>query len=88
MSSKKTLVPASKSALYRMKYEIAAEFGLPVAHHGAHVGFHTEFASELGSIPEQQGYSHNNWGNLTSRDAGSVGGEITKRLIRQALGEK
>jgi len=81
------LVPASKDALYRMKYEIAAEFGLPVSHQRVQNGFgDTEFGGELGDI-QSTGYgmaSHDNWGHLTSRDAGSVGGEITKRLISQA----
>jgi len=86
--SKKTLVPASRDALHRMKYEIAAEFGLPVSHHGAHIGMDTEFASELGSVPVQHTTSHADWGSLSSRDAGSVGGEITKRLIATALQQK
>ncbi|MGZ9586282.1 small, acid-soluble spore protein, alpha/beta type [Paenibacillus marinisediminis] len=85
MANKK-LVPASKDALYRMKYEIAAEFGLPVAQQRVQNGFgDTEFAGELGSI-SSSGYgvsSHEYWGHMSSRDAGSVGGEITKRLVAQ-----
>ncbi|WP_019424697.1 alpha/beta-type small acid-soluble spore protein [Paenibacillus sp. OSY-SE] len=86
--SKKTLVPASKDALYSLKYEIAAELGLPVAQHGVHIGMNTEFAGELGSMPVQQTTNNDDWGHLTSRDAGSVGGEITKRLVMQALQKK
>lgn len=84
--SNNKLVPASKEALYRMKYEIAAELGLPVAYsYGDHYG-DTEFSGELGMTA---GYGngkmpHDDWGHLTARDAGSVGGEITKRLIAQA----
>lgn len=85
--SNKKLVPASKDALYRMKYEIAAELGLPVGHsYGANGYGDSEFASELG-MSSEYGHgmmSHDNWGHLTARDAGSVGGEITKRLIAQA----
>lgn len=86
-NSKKKLVPASKDALYRMKYEIAAELGLSVAQHGVSSGYgDTEFAGELGSIPTgNRGMaSHDDWGHLTSRDVGAVGGEITRRLIAQA----
>lgn len=85
--SNKKLVPASKDALYRMKYEIAAELGLPVAHaYGENSYGDTEFSGEFGmsSYGGQRFASHDNWGHLTSRDAGSVGGEITKRLIAQA----
>lgn len=38
-----------------------------------------EVANELG-VNLKQGYN----GDLTSRQAGSVGGEITKRLVQQA----
>ncbi|TVX89465.1 alpha/beta-type small acid-soluble spore protein [Paenibacillus agilis] len=87
MANKKKLVPASKDALYRMKYEIAAELGLPVAYNGIQSGLaDTEFSSELGAIPVS-GYgisSRDSWGHLSSRDVGSVGGTITKRLIQEA----
>ncbi|MDR6880381.1 alpha/beta-type small acid-soluble spore protein [Bacillus sp. 3255] len=38
-----------------------------------------EVAQQLG-IPLQQGYN----GNLATRDAGSIGGGITKRLVQMA----
>ena len=41
--------------------------------------FKFEVAGELG-VPLKHGYN----GDLTSRENGSVGGEITKRLVRQA----
>ena len=41
-----------------------------------------EIASELG-VNLKQGYN----GNLTSAQNGSVGGEMTKRLINQAKGQ-
>ena len=41
-----------------------------------------EVASELG-VNLKQGYN----GNLTSAQNGSVGGEMTKRLINQAKGQ-
>lgn len=73
------LVPESRQMLEQMKYEIAAEFGIyPGGHVGA--GADTEFGDELGSVG---GHSYNSgWGHLTSRENGSIGGEITKRLVR------
>ena len=51
-SSNKLVVPGSKQAIERMKYEIANEFGV-----------------NLGP-------------DATARANGSVGGEITKRLVK------
>ena len=51
-NSNKLVVPGSKQAIERMKYEIANEFGV-----------------NLGP-------------DATSRANGSVGGEITKRLVK------
>lgn len=76
------LVPECQNALNQMKYEIASEFGVPMG--GASFGLgDTEFAGELGGI-SATGSGKAYMGNLTSRETGSVGGEITKRLIRQA----
>ncbi|MDQ0113642.1 alpha/beta-type small acid-soluble spore protein [Paenibacillus harenae] len=80
--SNKVVVPNSKAALNQMKYEIAAEFGLTSGGY-AGVGQDTEFAGELGGQSGVSGGSVQ-WSNLTTRQAGSVGGEITKRLIAQA----
>lgn len=55
------LVPGCHKALDDMKYEIAAELGIPV-HQG----------------------SEDYWGHVTTREAGSVGGSITKRLVAYA----
>lgn len=77
----RTVVPESRAMLKQMQYEIAAEFGLYGAHYGG--GADTEFASELGSIGGVYGRSQY-LGHLSSRDNGSVGGEITKRLVKQA----
>lgn len=80
----RAVVPESKSMLKQMKFEIAAEFGL--YGHGYGGGADTEFASELGAVGAGSGgLSRNPYlGHLSSRDNGSVGGEITKRLIKQA----
>lgn len=80
--SNKVVVPNCKAALNQMKYEIAAEFGLTS---GGYAGSEqdTEFAGELGGQSGVSGGSVQ-WSNLTTRQAGSVGGEITKRLIAQA----
>ncbi|MBW4081683.1 alpha/beta-type small acid-soluble spore protein [Paenibacillus sp. S150] len=77
----RTVVPESRAMLKQMQYEIASEFGLYGASYGG--GTDTEFASELGAMGAGTG-SIPYLGHLTSRDNGSVGGEITKRLVKQA----
>ncbi|EFM09037.1 small acid-soluble spore protein alpha/beta type [Paenibacillus curdlanolyticus YK9] len=79
--SNQKVVPASKHALNQMKYEIAAELGL-MQSTGAVTGADTEFAGEFGTVSAVGG--HVPWSQLATRDAGSVGGEITRRLIKQA----
>jgi hypothetical protein len=76
------LVPECHKALEQMKYEIASELGVPMGTAKFGAG-DTEFAGELGGIPTA-GYGKNYMGNLSSRETGSVGGEITKRLVQQA----
>ena len=56
-SSNKLVVPGSKQAIERMKYEIANEFGV-----------------NLGP-------------DATARANGSVGGEITRRLVSQGMNQ-
>ncbi len=56
----KTLVPEAKTALDRMKYEVAGSIGVNL----------------------KQGYN----GDLTAKQAGSVGGNMVKKLISQAKG--
>ncbi|NEU26056.1 alpha/beta-type small acid-soluble spore protein [Paenibacillus polymyxa] len=78
------LIPESRASLDDLKYEIAAEFGLPVynpqyAH--IHPNADSEFAAELGEFTGGQNVA---WRDLTSRQNGSVGGEITKRLVQSA----
>lgn len=77
------VVPESRESLKQMQYEIASEFGL--YGYGGHTGSgaDTEFGSELGMMGQGstgRGYL----GHLTSRENGSVGGEMTKRLVRAA----
>jgi len=82
--SNRIVVPGCKASLDQMKYEIAAELGLttPVFSSGAG---DTEFAGELGAAPMSNGGGHGvHWSTLSTRQAGSVGGEITRRLIAQA----
>ncbi len=82
MARKQQIVPECHQALDQMKYEIAAELGLPVGKQAA--GYSdTEFAGELGSI-QQASYQEDYWGHISSRDAGAVGGRITQRLVQQA----
>ncbi|MEX2414840.1 MAG: alpha/beta-type small acid-soluble spore protein [Paenibacillaceae bacterium] len=80
--SNKLVVPGSSKALDQMKYEIAAELGLPVGKHLAAFG-DMEFATELGSIHAST-IPEDYWGHLTTRDSGAVGGNITRRLVAQA----
>lgn len=82
--SNRQVVPESRNMLNQMKYEIAAEFGLSVGYGGGSYGADTEFGSELGAIGGYSSSRRPGWGHLTSRENGSVGGEITKRLVRQA----
>ncbi|MNO41061.1 Small, acid-soluble spore protein C [compost metagenome] len=77
------IIPESRHAIQQWKYEIAAEFGLPVGYGAGSTGADTEFAGELGSVSTGGGYT-SSWGHLTSRENGSVGGEITKRLVAEA----
>ncbi len=79
----RVVIPESRTMLKQMKYEIAAEFGLYGANYGG--GADTEFASELGALGDSSSSNHSPYlGHLSSRDNGSVGGEITKRLVKQA----
>lgn len=78
------VVPESKQALDLLKYEIAAELGLPVGKQALQsLDSNTEFASELGAIPVSS-IKEDYWGHIASRDTGAVGGTITKRLIQRA----
>lgn len=80
--SNRKLVPECQQALDQMKYEIAAELGLPVGAGRSSV-YNVEFATELGSVPAGS-VREDYWGHLASRDAGAVGGSITRRLVQQA----
>jgi len=80
--SNKLVVPECANALQQMKYEIAGELGVQIGASQAS-GLDTEFAGELGSIGSSS-FGQAYLGNLTSREAGSLGGGITKRLIQQA----
>lgn len=81
-NNRSVVVPESRSMLKQMQYEIAAEFGLYGASNVG--GADTEFGSELGSIGSNGSSRSQYLGHLSSRDNGSVGGEITKRLVKQA----
>lgn len=78
-SGRPKIVPESHAAIDQMKYEIAAELGLQIEYPLGDTS--SEFAGELGiPVQSKEGY----WGNVSSRDAGHVGGTITARLVRQA----
>ncbi|AHD03966.1 alpha/beta-type small acid-soluble spore protein [Paenibacillus larvae] len=85
MARNQKVVPESHQALDALKYEIAAELGLPVGKNkpGFYGNADAEFASELGSV-SLSSTKEDYWGHITSRDAGAVGGTITQRLIRKA----
>ena len=73
------VVPECRAALERMKYEIAAELGL--ASPAGDIAI--EASGELGAHPEAV-YGRVPWDAVTTRDAGTVGGMITRRLVQQA----
>jgi hypothetical protein len=78
------VVPESKNALDLLKYEIAAELGLPVGKSSTNaLNVNAEFATELGTIPASS-FNQDYWGHIASRDNGTVGGTITQRLIQRA----
>jgi hypothetical protein len=80
-NNNKKLIPESHQALDILKYEIAAEMGLPVGK--AVTNMNAEFATELGSLSSQS-VNEEYWGHISARNAGAVGGAITSRLIRKA----
>lgn len=69
--------------LNQWKYEIADELGIYVSIVST-TSLDVEFADELGSTTQPQSSQQADWGNITSREAGSIGGSITKRLIQEA----
>lgn len=76
------VVPECGKALDMLKYEIAAEMGLPVGQNVAQIG-NVEFATELGSISASS-IKEDYWGHIATRDTGAVGGAITSRLVQKA----
>ncbi|MGN7456804.1 small, acid-soluble spore protein, alpha/beta type [Paenibacillus pasadenensis] len=78
----RVVVPACKEMLNQMKYEIAGELGLYSA--PAPGSADTEFAGELGASGPASAPGSIHWSSLATRQAGSVGGEITKRLVAKA----
>ena len=83
-SSNKVVVPESSEALKKMKYEIAAELGLTNEVITQDRFGHTEFASELGGMESSSAPGSVQWSKIATRDAGSVGGHITRQLIERA----
>lgn len=82
-TKRRQIVPEAHKALDAMKYEIAAELGLPVGRRNG--SFDAEFAGELGDHSSAAGAGREDyWGNISSRDAGAVGGRMTRELIRRA----
>ncbi|MFC5653092.1 small, acid-soluble spore protein, alpha/beta type [Paenibacillus solisilvae] len=78
------VVPASREALNQMKYEIAAELGLTNGTITQDRFGMTEFASELGGTEASSAPGSVQWSKLATRDAGSVGGLMTRQLIQRA----
>jgi hypothetical protein len=76
-------VPGAEDALNKLKYEIAAELGIPVGPQLSNLSADAEFATELGSIPAAS-IREDYWGHVASRDAGAVGGHLVRRLVQQA----
>lgn len=82
MANNRKIVPECHKAIDQMKYEIAAELGLPVGSSVGQLG-NVEFATELGSISASS-IKESYWGHIATRDTGAVGGAITSRLVKQA----
>ncbi len=89
-SGRRKIVPECHQAIDQLKYEIAAEMGLPLNYeqNSQQISTHTEFSSELGVTSQAQQKASQRkeayWGHISSRDAGAVGGAITSRLIQKA----
>ena len=83
-TSNKVVVPESSEALNKMKYEIAAELGLTNEVITQDRFGYTEFASELGGMESSSAPGSVQWSKIATRDAGSVGGHITRQLIERA----
>ena len=81
--SNQLVVPGASRALQQLKYEVASELGISIGTYSSGGAMDAEFASELGSTTAG-GPTREYLGDLTSRDAGSIGGGITKRLIQLA----
>lgn len=79
--SNKLVVPEARGSLNQMKYEIAQEFGLMPAE-AATGAADTEFAGELGAMPSAPKVPQ--WSTMSTRQTGSIGGEITRRLVQKA----
>jgi hypothetical protein len=84
-NGRKPLVPECKPALAQMKYEIAAELGLTGVLAAAGTAADAEFSAELGyaaNAGRSPGRPY--LGHITTREAGLMGGNITRRLIAQS----
>ena len=82
---RKPLVPECKPALDQMKYEIAAELGLSGVLTAAGGAADAEFAAELGDAGSTgRRFGRPYLGHITAREAGLMGGNITRRLIAQS----
>ncbi|MBW5448495.1 small, acid-soluble spore protein, alpha/beta type [Cohnella sp. CFH 77786] len=79
-SRNRKLVPECDKAIQQWKYELAGELGIAGF---SSSGFESEMAGELGSIGGASTGSEY-WGNITAREAGTIGGNITKRLVQLA----
>lgn len=81
-SRNRKLVPACDPVLQQWKYEVAGELGIALPGvQGA--GFDAEMAGELGNIGGIAGRP-DDWGSMTARQTGSIGGQITRRLVRRS----
>ncbi len=74
------LVPDSRQALEELKVEIASQLGI-YSPSSLTTTLDTEFASEWDSSSASKAFD---WGQVSSRDAGSVGGHMTARFIEVA----
>jgi hypothetical protein len=74
------LIPESRQALKELKDEIATQLGIYDQAWLA-TDLDTEFATEWDTPATTKSFD---WGQVSSRDAGSVGGRMTARFIEVA----
>jgi hypothetical protein len=83
--SRNLVVPAAGKALEVMKMEIARELGIGGANCKGTTPSHVEFAEEWASTEsssQHRSVQQHDYGSVSARETGMIGGLMTQRLIR------